>query len=240
MLVAAAVCPCPPLLVPRLAGAAAPELAGLREACAGAVRSLTRSAPDALLVVGGAETAESYDSGAGGTFAPWGADVRVGEGPPVLPLSLTVGRWLLDLAGAGCPSGYEAVPCDAATRECLRLGALLAGRAPRVALLVVGDGSARLAAHSPGYLHPRAAPYDAALTAALAAADVPALAALDPAEADELWVGGRAAFQVLAGAAAAGGADAPAFRGQLLHHQAPYGVGYPVARWTRQDPGGAS
>ena len=52
MLVASAVCPCPPLLVPALAGAAAPELAELRAACAGALAVLAAARPDQLVVAG--------------------------------------------------------------------------------------------------------------------------------------------------------------------------------------------
>ncbi|MEV6984331.1 class III extradiol dioxygenase subunit B-like domain-containing protein [Sphaerisporangium sp. NPDC051017] len=229
MLVAAAVCPHPPLIVPEVAGEAAPELDGLREACVSAVRSLAAARPDALITVGGAGATRSYGPDAAGSLAPWGADVRVGDGTPVLPLSLTLGRWLLGLAGAGLPASHEAVASDAPPEACARLGETLAGRGERVALLVMGDGSARLTVKSPGYLHPDAAAYDEALARALAGVDVRALAALDPGEADELWVAGRAAFQVLAGAA---GDDAvPGLAGELLYDEAPYGVGYLVARW---------
>ncbi|RCG32566.1 hypothetical protein DQ384_03475 [Sphaerisporangium album] len=247
MLVAAAVCPHPPLIVPEVAGEAARELDGLREACVCAVRSLAAARPDVLITVGGAETTRSYGPDAAGTLAPWGADVRVGEGPPVLPLSLTLGRWLLDRADAGLPAAHEAVASDAPPETCARLGATLAARGERVALLVMGDGSARLTVQSPGYLHPDAASYDEALARALADVDARALAALDPGEADELWVAGRAAFQVLAGAAGrdagATGGDAGTMRGdagaaggrrlagELLYDEAPYGVGYFVARW---------
>ena len=51
-LVAAAVCPHPPLIVPRLAAGAAPELDPLRTACADAVVALRTSGADRLVVVG--------------------------------------------------------------------------------------------------------------------------------------------------------------------------------------------
>jgi hypothetical protein len=50
----------------------------------------------------------------------------------------------------------------------------------------MGDGSARRSEKAPGHLDPAAAPFDAAVAAALAAGDTTALAALDPAERDEL------------------------------------------------------
>ena len=67
---------------------------------------------------------------------------------------------------------------------------------------------------------------------ALSAADVEALLGLDARLCDELLVGGRAAWQALAGAADGSGA----YEGALLRHEAPYGVAYLVATWL---PGGA-
>ncbi|MFI6294305.1 hypothetical protein ACIBEJ_22130 [Nonomuraea sp. NPDC050790] len=222
MLVAAAVCPHPPLIVPELAGAAAPELDGLRAACADAVAALRAAAPDLLLVVGGAETTQVYGPRAAGSLAPWGVDVRVGEGDPVLPLSLTIGRWLL----GGEPDGFQAVATEAGPEECRELGERLAAGV-RLALLVMADGSAKLTGKSPGYLDPAAEPYQRGLVKALAEADLAALAVLDPGEADALWAAGRAPLQVLAGAAA--GAE---LRPELVLECAPYGVGYAVAVWS--------
>ncbi|GGP80317.1 class III extradiol dioxygenase subunit B-like domain-containing protein [Streptosporangium pseudovulgare] len=224
MLVAAAVCPHPPLLVPELAGAASPELDDLRAACAAALGALRDSRPDRIVVVGGADQAGDHGADASGSLAPWGAGVRTGKGEPVLPLSLTIGRWLLDRAGMAA-SAFHTVPFDAPAAECAALGARLAGGPGRVAMLVMADGSACLTEKSPGYLDPRAEPYEAAIVGALARSAAPELAALDPDEAAGLQVAGRAALQVLAGA---GGA----LNGEVLHHAAPYGVGYFVARWT--------
>ncbi|MHC5906030.1 hypothetical protein ACVNF4_19305 [Streptomyces sp. S6] len=52
MLVAAAVCPCPPLLVPEIAAGAAPELDAARAACTDALGVLAASRPDRLGVAG--------------------------------------------------------------------------------------------------------------------------------------------------------------------------------------------
>ncbi|GAA4199821.1 class III extradiol dioxygenase subunit B-like domain-containing protein [Streptosporangium oxazolinicum] len=221
MLVAAAVCPHPPLLVPELAGTAASELDDLRTACAAAIGALRDAGADEIVVVGGADRTATYGADAAGSLAPWGVDVRSGEGEPVLPLSLSVGRWLLGRERLTA-SGFHAISFGAAPRECASLGGRLAATAGRVAMLVMADGSARLTEKSPGYLDPRAEPYDRAIVEALARAEVPAL---DPGEAAELWVAGRAALQVLGGC---GGA----LRGEILYDDAPYGVGYFVARWT--------
>ncbi|KAB8183506.1 class III extradiol dioxygenase subunit B-like domain-containing protein [Microbispora catharanthi] len=233
MLVAAAVCPHPPLLVPQVAGAAAPELDDLRAACAAAVGPLLDARPDVLAVAGGAEVTASFPEDAAGTLRPWGPDVRVGPGDLVLPLSLTIGRWLLERAhasGDGLPAlRFEAVGFDAPPAECAALGRRLAESARRVALLVMGDGSARRTEKAPGYVHPDAVPYDEMLAGALASGDAGRLLGLDPDEARELWAAGRAAFQVLGGAAQE--APPPA-ASELLYDDAPYGVGYFAARWA--------
>ncbi|MEU7884782.1 hypothetical protein AB0B54_04720 [Microbispora bryophytorum] len=229
MLVAAAVCPHPPLLVPQVAGAAAPELDDLRAACAAAAGPLLDARPDVLAVVGGAETTASFPGNAAGTLRPWGPDVRVGPGDLVLPLSLTIGRWLLEGTGTLPVLRFEAVGFDAPPDECAALGRRLATSAPRVALLVMGDGSARRTEKAPGYIHPGAVPYDETLAGALASGDAGRLLGLDPDEAREQWAAGRAAFQVLGGAAE--GAPPPA-ASELLYDDAPYGVGYFAARWA--------
>lgn len=144
------------------------------------------------------------------------------RGEPVLPLSLTIGRWLL---GAD-PGGFQSIATAAQTGECLALGEGLAAGA-RTALLVMADGSACLTEKAPGYLDPEAKPYQERVAAALGRADTDALAALDPEEAARLWAGGRAALQVLAGAA-----RGVRPTGELLYDDAPYGVGYTVATWT--------
>ena len=65
----------------------------------------------------------------------------------------------------------------------------------------MGDGPARRARAAPHAADPEADRYDDQVAGALAAADPAALAALDPREDRPLEVAGRAAWQVLAGAA---------------------------------------
>ncbi|MEU8463583.1 class III extradiol dioxygenase subunit B-like domain-containing protein [Streptomyces sp. NPDC029003] len=235
MLVAAAVCPAPPLLVPEVAAGAAAELDGARTACSDALAVLAASRPDLLVVAGpaAADHLGPYPQGSRGTFHGFGveAGVRLGEGeegPRLLPAPLAVGAWLLGRAGWGsAPVEGLGVAEDAATEECLRTGRELAARDARVALLVMGDGSACRTLKAPGYLDERAAAFDAAAARALGAADTGALAALDPRLAAELQAVGRAPWQVLAGAAEGAGLD-----GRLLYEDAPYGVGYFVAAWS--------
>ncbi|WP_326700272.1 class III extradiol dioxygenase subunit B-like domain-containing protein [Streptomyces sp. NBC_01754] len=240
MLVAAAVCPCPPLLVPEVAAGAAPELDAVRSVCADAVGVLAAARPDLLIVAGpaGPDGGGAFPPGSAGSFAGFGVEltVRLGEAPAAsgtsasrpLPASLAVGAWLLERARwAGAPVEGLGVgePMDA--RRCAEAGRGIAARADRVAMLVMGDGSACRTVKAPGYLDDRAVGFDAAAARALGTADLAALGALDETLAHELAVAGRASWQVLAGAAEGAGLG-----GQLLYEAAPYGVGYVVASWS--------
>lgn len=232
MLVAAAVCPCPPLLVPEVAAGAARELDTLRDACTAALGVLAAARPDLLVVVGGGESGHVWEGGGTGTFRPYGVDrtVTLGDtangGRPLAP-SLSVAGWLLERTTVQAPLHACAVPVGAPPGRAIGLGRGLAELADRVALLVMGDGSACRTVKAPGYLDDRAEPYDAAVAAALATADTAALAGLDAGLSEELKAAGRAPWQVLAGAA-----EGTELRGELLYDQAPYGVGYFVATWT--------
>ena len=231
MLIAAAVCPHPPLLVPEVTGAsdpAASELDRLRTACRDAVAVLIGAAPDLLVVAGGAGQTTEYPPGPGGSLRDFGVPFTVGA-DPVLPLSLTIGKWLLaGVVPPRPPVTWQGIASGTATADCLSLGEKLAALAPRVALLAMGDGPGRRARGVPGATDPGADGYDRQVTAALAAADPGALAALDPGRDQELFVAGRAAWQVLAGAASAG-----AFTADLRYAAAPFEVSYYVATWVR-------
>jgi hypothetical protein len=224
--VAAAVCPHPPLLVPEVASGAAPELDELRAACLAAIDAL---APASSILVIGSGRDGAYDGAAGGSFGAYGAPgVRIGTGPAVLPLSLAMGGWLLDRSKAArLPRTYRAVPADSAPDECARLGREVAASNNSVGLLVMGDGSARRSEHSPVHLHPRAEIFDTTVANAFQHSDLDVLEALDPDLAAELQAAGRAPWQVLAGAL-----RGTALAGDLLYDAAPYGVGYFVASFT--------
>ena len=243
MLIAGAVCPHPPLLIPAALGAAASdppaEVRKVSEAATQAVERLIAARPDLIAVVGGGPVDREYGPAAAGGLHDYGVDVTVGAGEPVLPLSLTIGRWLLECAGVLEPANvaagagsepvavlFQAVAQRASPGDCLKLGMVLAERAPRVALLAMGDSCARPAREAPGVPDLPAQEYDEDVAEALAAADARWLARLDPARDNELVVAGRAAWQVLAGAAGGHRMD-----GRLLCMSAPYGVTYLVASW---------
>lgn len=215
MLVAAAVCPHPPLLVPALAASAAVELDELRARCRKALSAVAAVNPDVIYVVGvdGQPHARS--------FLPWGVDEPV-DVPEPLPLSLLVGAWLT----SGSVRSFVVVDDDLDPVDCAALGRELADSAARVGMVVMGDGSARHSEKAPGYLDDRAAGFDDAVAKALASAHADALLRLDPVLARELMVAGRAPWQVLAGAGAGRSWTATSSL------DVPYGVAYHVAAWT--------
>jgi hypothetical protein len=239
MLIAAAVCPHPPLLIPEATGAPGAgdlELARLRTACHQAVAVLLAERPDLIAVVGGdprTARAAEYPPQAPGRLHDYGIPFTVGQAShdsPVLPLSLTIGKWLL--AKHKMSAVWWGIAPDATPAECQQLGEKLAALAPRVALLALGDGPARRARAAPHAADPEADRYDEQVAGALAAADPGGLAALDPRQDRPLEIAGRAAWQVLAGAAGdEQGQDA--FDAELRYRGAPFEVSYVVASWRR-------
>lgn len=215
MIVAAAVCPHPPVLVPELAPGTTDELAPLRDACAEAVAALLATKPDRVVVMGAGDADSDVDERAGGTLAAYGVDVRAGGRNTGLPLSHTIGAWLLDRAGWTGPRTYS-------TGRPTLDGA--------AALLVMADGSNGRSEKAPGFLDVRAEQFDAAIAAALAAGDPAALVTLDPVLGAELGAAGVPALRSLGELVLLqeGRPGAP----HLRYNQAPLGVGYVVADWA--------
>jgi len=238
MLIAAAVCPHPPLLIHEatgVPGAADTQLGRLRAACRQAVAAILAEHPD-LIAVAGADPktrhAAEYPPGAQGSLRDYGVPFTLGQdngapSPQALPLSLTIGKWLL--SGHQVPrAAWWGIGAGAPPAECLKLGEKLAALAPRVALLAMGDGPARRARAAPHAVDPEADRYDNEVAGALAAADSRALANLDPGLDRRLEIAGRPAWQVLAGAA-----GEQALVAQLRYRGAPFEVSYLVASWRR-------
>jgi hypothetical protein len=84
---AAAVLPHPPLLVPALAGAAAPELEPLRRACRLVLEAVIAAA-GTIILVGDGPVWGVPQAAAPGSFRPYGADLEVAL-PALLDLDLT-------------------------------------------------------------------------------------------------------------------------------------------------------
>lgn len=212
MIQAVAVCPHPPLLVPQIAPGTGDELADLRAACDAVVQTLIETRPARILVIGAGDPDTDLDESAGGTLAGYGVDVHAGGASRELPLSLTIGAWLLDRAGWTGPRTYS-TGCPDMDGD--------------VAMLVMADGTTARSLQAPGFLDERAEPYDAAIATALATGDPAALVQLDADLGAELGATGIPALRTLGELTK--GTDVTA---RLLYDGAPFGVGYFVADWV--------
>ena len=221
-LVAAVVVPAAPALLPGIGGAADP-LGGLRDRARRLVRETLADAKGGplLLVVGSGRTTRTWpvDAPSGAARFTTG---RVPEG--ALPPAVEVGRRFAPSGGGEVT--LQSVAADADPALCTALGGQLGSGRPTV-LVCVADGPATLTEKAPGHLQPDADPFAAGLSRVLDDGDAGALADLDPATCDRLWMRGRPALQVLAGAFA----DRDVVSGEVVADEAPFGVQYLLARW---------
>jgi hypothetical protein len=229
--VAVAFAPGAPVLVPEVASGAAGELAQLRAACLASVRRVLDCAPARVVVVGGdaGDHVTSFPEGSLGTFAGVGVPLEVRLGRPVgtagapLPLTLTLGAWLLDAAGWAGPTdglalgvGADAVGAGKQLRDC----------DVDLALVVIGDGSARLTTASPGYVHPDAVRWQRAVAEVFRRGDASALLDLDADRAVQLMASGWAPWQLASASLGDASISVPVFATDER-----YGVGYIAAAW---------
>ncbi|MPZ96274.1 MAG: hypothetical protein GEU96_15515 [Propionibacteriales bacterium] len=229
MLVAAAICPHPPLLIPEVAAGAATELDDLRAACMDALDAVLQTAPDRLLVVGGGGSVRATGGEVGGSMRRFGVDYTIGPSTTVtLPLSLTVGAWLLEQVAISVPIEYvgldDAVGPGGSADQFAGLAA-----DGRVAVLAMADLSAKLTTDSPGYLDDRAVGFDREVMRLVGMPDPEGLVRLDTEVAGELWFAGGPALAALGGAART--TKGAAIAAKIHYDAAPYGVGYAVASW---------
>jgi hypothetical protein len=230
VLAAATLCPHPPLLFRELGGAVDP-VAPLRSAVHRAVGELC-SLSERVVVLGGADTAGSWDPGAPvdvRRFGTTGPRVRSG-----LPLSMGVGTRLLETAGWTGPVELRTVPWHAGRRELDAVATDLTGSTrpdrpgPATGVLLLADGSTRRGPTAPGYLDDRAFAFDDGVARALASGDAGTLRGLDPAAAEDLMVLGSAAFRLLGSLALLQDVEV---RAELTYRDDPLGVSYFVASW---------
>ncbi len=217
MIIAAAVCPYPPMLVPEVAQGAAADLEELRLACDAAVQELIALKPDHIAVLGDGPADRFWDHDAGGTLKGLGADVHAGGDSDELPLGLTIGAWLLDRNGWTGSRAY-------ATGEIDPRG--------RTVLLVMADGTAKRSSTAPGYFDERAEAFDKVVSDALAVGDAHTLANLDEALASELWAGGAKPLRLLGSTLKRAHDEGASVAAHMRYNEAPFGVGYWVANWT--------
>jgi hypothetical protein len=222
LIIAAALCPWPPLLARELTGHD-PVVPQLRCACLEAVGCLVKTGPDLVVVVSPAAATGVWDASSWldlSVFAPALGKTGAADLPPALGL----GAMLLDQSGYAGRRMLQAVAEDEPVDSCAELGRDIAARAKRVTLLVMGDGSARRGPAAPGYLDQRAAAFDAEVERCVRAGDVQALRDIDPVVARELMATGRPGWQVLSGALSWGRPDT-----EVLYADDPFGVAYLVA-----------
>jgi hypothetical protein len=230
MIIAAALCPAPPLLIPGLTGAAQ-VLPELRQACQAAVAEIVAAGPELIAVIGAGERTGIWPADAEfdvAAFAP-GLDGSPARGE--LPAALGVGAWLLRESGYSGQRLLRSVGPDEPAERCAKIGADVAGATARTALLVLGDGSACRSRKAPGYFDGRSAGFDAGVERAVRGGDLDALLRIDPGLARELMATGRPAWQVLAGAMYG---DRLAV--QVRYCDDPFGVAYLVASLRVESP----
>lgn len=224
VLVAVAIVPSAPVLVPELAGAAAVETADLREAVLRAAATL----PERCIALGVGPRDQIWDSAAG-TFAGYGVDVRVSLSPGArdgaeLPLCALIAGWIRGQARPDAHVQVRVAPASLTNQEALargrRLRADLDSLAEPLGVLVVADGCHTLTPTAPGGHDPASVAVQEALDDALAAGDTAVLQALPDS------VLGRVAFATLAGLAEPGPHGTEEF-----YRGAPFGVGYYAGVW---------
>jgi hypothetical protein len=226
VLSAIAIVPSAPVLVPELASGAADELADLRAAVLAAVATL----PDRWVAVGVGQHDAVVGDGRVGTFGGYGVDVPIalspepaGE-PGPMPLCALIAGWIRGQANPSARADVRVYGTDHDVEDALALGRRLRAEidadAERVGVLIVADGANTLTPAAPGGYDPESVAAQTALDDALATGDATALTRLPH------TIGGRVAYQVLAGLAE------PAPRAaDELYRGAPYGVGYYAGVW---------
>ncbi len=146
-------------------------------------------------------------------------------------LGLRVAEVLLASAGWGGPVRPLTVPFDASPDEIADSASQLHELDGQVLVVVVADGGARRGEKAPGHLDERTFAVDDAIVDALRNGDSRSLLEVDAGLCEDLMITGRAAWQVMATAAAAGGG----WRGRVDLADDPFGVLYIVGQWRPDD-----
>lgn len=216
------------MLVPELCGAAAAEVAELTTAVLAAAALL----PPRWVAIGTGGADEVLGHNEIGSFAGYGADVRVGLSPTAeparqpaeFPICALIAGWVRGRARPEAGAQVRVYRGDHDVDTALGLGrrlrAELDGAPEPVGVLIVADGANSLTEGAPGGYDPESPAAQRALDDALANGDIGALSALPE------QILGRVAFGVLAGLTEPGPRSA-----KELYRGAPYGVGYFVGAW---------
>jgi hypothetical protein len=229
VLTAIAIVPSTPVLVPELVGAAAAEVAELTTAVLAAAALL----PSRWIVIGTGGADDVLGPNGIGSFAGYGADVRVQLSPQAdeqsesvadFPICALIAGWLRGQARPDARAQVRVYRGDHDVETALGIGRQLRAeidQAPDpVGVLVVADGANTLTPSAPGGYDPGNADAQLALDDALANGNTATLVGLPE------QILGRVAFQVLAGLTEPGPRSA-----KELYRGAPYGVGYFAGAW---------
>lgn len=234
-----------PIVVPAVAGAESAACTGTTRAMREIAQRAVRSRPDRLVLVSPHSPRLRTGFGAWrgqhhGDLSAFGApavridlpdDTDVSDSLPqiggealdhgaVVPLSF------LWEAGWRGPTAIIALP--ARGRGDVRLGEQLAALAGRTAVIASGDMSHRVHPGAPAGYHPRAKEFDAHFVAALTADDWDAAASAEPRE--------IAAEDVVDSTIVAMAAAGRPLNAEVLHYEAPWGVGYTEAILLDPEP----
>lgn len=151
------------------------------------------------------------------------------DGEP-LPLSLSLGRWLL--MDGGFDGTMNLISLHGSPQE-VAAGAGRLELPSDFGLLVVGDGTATRTDKSPGHHMPGAVELDDQLAAALGAGDSQMFDRLPQSADTDFLLDGRCAWQ--GGMTICSKSGSPR-ASELLAFDAPHGVAYFVATWLVGDP----
>ena len=228
MITAAGLCPWPPILVRELTGVN-PVLPELRDACAQLIKVLIDTRPDLICVVGPGDRTKIWPSDSRldlALFAPRGS-----TSASSLPTSLGIGSYLLDQADYHGPRVLQSVSGLESRGTCVRLGRKLASADERIAMLAMGDGSARRSPRAPGHHDSRAETFDTRVVRALEAVDIQALGQVSGDLARDLMANGRVVWQILAGALRDTSPEV-----EVLYNDDPFGILYFVGLYIPNHP----
>ena len=214
------------MLIPELAGAAAQEVAQIRD---GALRA-AHALPDRWFVIGVGDDDLVLGPDARGTFAGYGADVPIALGPDAaasprtLPVCALFAGWLRGQVNPQARAQVQVLDRATPVADALERGrvarAEIEAADEAVGVLIVADGALTLTQAAPGGYDAGAEEIQHGVDDALGNADVSALQNIPDS------VSGRAAYQMLAGIA-----GETHWTPTEFVRDAPYGVGYFAGVW---------
>jgi len=200
-IVAAAVIPGAPVLVPGLDGALQ-SAAEPRAGCLRALRRVAEAGPDEILIVaeGDREQVFGQDTSHGLHRLGGLAYAVTRTGRECLPVPLAVGAALLREAGWEGPVVHRTLASDAPTSNAIDLGQRLRDAPERRGLVLMASGSARMTDKAPGAFHPGAKDFAAAYLRVLRSGTHEDFLATEALPFAEQLSDARLPLQVLAGA----------------------------------------